>query len=114
MTIIVQCNTVLRCHDIITKKCSLWSTLVHVITFRSLNWIPTKILHCYYRQAPEDMLCVERCLLSCLVPVNLKPEERMERIISLYTTLEDENANKYMKYNRISTILVSAVELRIN
>ena len=61
---------------------------------RSLSWIPTKILHCYYRQSPEDMLCVERCLLSCLVPVNLKPQERMERMINVYATLEDENANK--------------------
>ena len=42
------------------------------------------------------MLCVERCLLSCLVPVNLKAEERMERMINVYTTLEDENACKYM------------------
>ena len=65
---------------------------------RSLSWIPTKILHCYYRPSAEDMLCVERCLLSCLVPVNLKPEERMERMVNVYSTLEDENANKYSHY----------------
>ena len=63
---------------------------------RSLSWIPTKILHCYYRQSPDDMLCVERCLLSCLVPINLKPKERMERMVNVYSMLEDDNANKYV------------------
>ena len=73
---------------------------------RSLSWIPTKILHCYYRPSAEDMLCVERCLLSCLVPVNLKPEERMERMINVYSTLEDENANKYLHCYNISLIIL--------
>lgn len=79
------------CVFILHMKC----TLLHLpVAYSSLSWIPTKILHCYYRQSIEDKLLVERCLLSCLVPINLGDDERMERLVRVYAALEDEHATK--------------------
>ena len=61
---------------------------------KRLHWIPTKILHSYYRESAEDKLCVERCLLSCIVPVNLPDSERMERMVHVYNSLSDNHARK--------------------
>ncbi len=63
---------------------------------KKLQWIPTKILHSYYRESAEDKLCVERCLLSCIIPVNLPDSQRMERLVHVYNSLEDENAVRYV------------------
>ena len=38
-------------------------------------------------------LCVERCLLSCVIPVLMKEEEKVERLVHVYTSL-DENATR--------------------
>ena len=38
-------------------------------------------------------LCVERCLLSCVIPVLMKEEEKVERLMHVYTSL-DENATR--------------------
>jgi hypothetical protein len=67
---------------------------VHCSSLKKLQWIPTKILHSYYRDSAEDKLCVERCLLSCIVPDSLSDPLRMERMIHVYYSLEDENAVK--------------------
>lgn len=60
---------------------------------RAYSWIPTKLLHGYYLETPEDKLCVERCVLSCIVPVNINDMERMERLLHVYASLDD-NASK--------------------
>ena len=65
-------------------------------SLKKLQWIPTKILHCYYRDSADDRLCVERCLLSCIVPDSLPDPQRMERMVHVYYSLEDEHAVRYV------------------
>lgn len=59
---------------------------------KKLQWIPTKIMHAYYRDSVEDKMCVERCFLSCIVPVALSDSQRMERMLHVYNSLNDEHA----------------------
>lgn len=54
-----------------------------------MAWIPNKILHSYYQNSSEDRLCVEVCLLSCLVPVSMPAEDRMQRMSHVYSRLDD-------------------------
>ena len=65
-------------------------------SLKKLQWIPTKILHCYYRDSADDRLCVERCLLSCIVPDSLPDPQRMERMAHVYYSMEDEHAVRYV------------------
>lgn len=67
-----------------------------------VSWMPNKILHSYYQNMNEDRLCVERCLLSCLVPVSLKDEEKVERLRHVYTSLDDHatRAFEFLLKNR--------------
>jgi sister-chromatid-cohesion protein PDS5 len=58
-----------------------------------MAWIPNKILHSYYQNSREDRLCVERCLLSCLVPLSLPSEDRMQRLSHFFSRL-DEHASR--------------------
>lgn len=44
----------------------------------------------------EDKLCVERCLLSCIVPISLLDKERMERLLQVYNSLSDEHALRWV------------------
>ena len=53
-----------------------------------LAWIPNKILHSYYQNSSEDRLCVERCLLSCIIPVTLPAEDRMLRLTHVFSRLD--------------------------
>lgn len=62
-------------------------------TKNAVNWIKNKILHGYYMTSLEDRLLVERLLITCLVPYNLQPQERMKRLFQLLSTI-DENATK--------------------
>ena len=80
-------------------------------------WVPNKLLHCFYQIFPEDRyvlqshclgsqrvyqplvlafnhrLLVERCLLTCVVPVALPEKEKMEKLLTMYATL-DTHASK--------------------
>ena len=60
-----------------------------------MAWIPNKILHSYYQNSSEDRLCVERCLLSCLVPVTLPVEDRMQRTSHVYCRLDDHASRAF-------------------
>lgn len=57
------------------------------------TWIPNKLLHAYYQEFPEDKVCVEKCLITCLVPVSLENEETVQRLLLLFSSLDD-NAKK--------------------
>ncbi|EDO49632.1 predicted protein [Nematostella vectensis] len=56
---------------------------------KRLSWVPNKLLVWYYQPSIEDQLCVERLLSGCLVPVSLPAEERVKRLLSLYTRLDE-------------------------
>ena len=60
-----------------------------------MAWIPNKILHSYYQNSSEDRLCVERCLLSCLIPVTLPVEDRMQRTSHVYCRLDDHASRAF-------------------
>lgn len=60
-----------------------------------MAWIPNKILHSYYQNSNEDRLCVERCLLSCLIPVTMSAEERMHRLSHVYSRLDDHASRAF-------------------
>lgn len=67
---------------------------------KATNWIKDKILHGYYMKGIEDRLLVERLLITCLVPYQLSPEERMKKLFKLLGTI-DENATKaFMELQR--------------
>ena len=58
-----------------------------------MAWIPNKILHSYYLVGQEDHVCVERCFLSCLVPLSLPSEDRMQRLSHIFSRF-DEHASR--------------------
>lgn len=60
---------------------------------KAVNWIKDKILHGYYMTGIEDRLLVERLLITCLVPYQLHPEDRMKKLYRLLGTIDD-NATK--------------------
>jgi sister-chromatid-cohesion protein PDS5 len=60
-----------------------------------MAWIPNKVLHSYYQNSSEDRLCVERCLLSCLIPVTLPVEDRMQRTSHVYCRLDDHASRAF-------------------
>lgn len=62
-------------------------------TKKAVNWIKDKILHGYYMTGIEDRLLVERLLITCLVPYQLTPEDRMKKLYRLLGTIDD-NATK--------------------
>lgn len=62
-------------------------------TRNAVNWIKDKILHGYYMTNTEDRLLVERLLITCLVPYQMAPEERMKKLFRLLGTIDD-NATK--------------------
>eukprot|EP00731_Ephydatia_muelleri_P031203 Em0022g717a len=62
---------------------------VQVAEIKKIDWIASKIFHCYYQSSLPDKLCVERCTLSCLVPATLEVKERMSRLISMYSSLDE-------------------------
>lgn len=66
---------------------------VHEATKKAVNWIKDKILHGYYMTSIEDRLLVERLLITCLVPYQLPPEDRMKKLYRLLGTIDD-NATK--------------------
>lgn len=62
-------------------------------TRNAVNWIKDKILHGYYMTNIEDRILVERLLITCLVPYQLPPLERMKKLYRLLGTIDD-NATK--------------------
>ncbi|KAJ7363327.1 Sister chromatid cohesion protein PDS5 A [Desmophyllum pertusum] len=56
---------------------------------KKLSWLPSKLLHCYYHNTPENRLCVERILIGCLVPVSLEADQKMKRLLHIYCKLDD-------------------------
>ena len=60
-----------------------------------MAWIPNKVLHSYYQNSSEDRLCVERCLLSCVIPVTLSVEDRMQRLSHVYSRLDDHASRAF-------------------
>lgn len=62
-------------------------------TQKAVNWIKDKILHGYYMTNTEDRLLVERLLITCLVPYQMAPEERMKKLFRLLGSIDD-NATK--------------------
>lgn len=62
-------------------------------THKAVNWIKDKILHGYYMTNTEDRLLVERLLITCLVPYQMAPDERMKKLFRLLGTIDD-NATK--------------------
>jgi len=47
----------------------------------------------YYMSGLDDRLLVERLINTCLVPFNLDTNERMKKLLLLFSTI-DENASK--------------------
>ncbi|CAB3993317.1 sister chromatid cohesion PDS5 homolog B-like, partial [Paramuricea clavata] len=62
---------------------------------KKVSWIPTKILHCYYHNSPEDRIHVERVFIGCLVPISLPSKERMKRLFILYQTLDEPGVRAF-------------------
>ncbi|KAL9973177.1 hypothetical protein ACROYT_G019595 [Oculina patagonica] len=56
---------------------------------KKLSWVPSKLLHCYYLNTPENRLCVERILIGCLVPVSLEADQKMKRLLHIYCKLDE-------------------------
>ncbi|CAM9929087.1 unnamed protein product [Lampetra planeri] len=53
----------------------------------AVSWIPSVLLHFYYRNRLEDRLLVERMFTQYLVPYCLEAEERMNQLLHLYSSL---------------------------
>ncbi|XP_031550354.1 sister chromatid cohesion protein PDS5 homolog A-like isoform X2 [Actinia tenebrosa] len=77
----------LTCLGKLYKKCTTGPTADPQAS-KKLSWLPSKLLKGYYQNMVEDRLCVERVLSGCLVPVSLQTQERMKRLMSVYTKLD--------------------------
>ncbi|XP_065884867.1 sister chromatid cohesion protein PDS5 homolog B-like [Dysidea avara] len=56
---------------------------------KKASWMPNKILHAYYQEFLEDKICAEKCLITCLVPVTLEDEEVVQRLLLMFSALDD-------------------------
>lgn len=69
-------------------------------TKKAINWIKDKILHGYYMTGIEDRLLVERLLITCLVPYQLSPEERMKKLYQLLGTIDDNAIKAFIELQK--------------
>lgn len=69
-------------------------------TKKAVNWIKDKILHGYYMTGLEDRLLVERLLITCLVPYQLPPEDRMKKLYQLLGTIDDNAIKAFIELQK--------------
>lgn len=69
-------------------------------TKNAVNWIKDKILHGYYMTNIEDRLLVERLLITCLVPYQLPPEDRMKKLYQLLGTIDDNAIKAFIELQK--------------
>lgn len=69
-------------------------------TKKAVNWIKDKILHGYYMTGIEDRLLVERLLITCLVPYQLPPEDRMKKLYQLLGTIDDNAIKAFIELQK--------------
>lgn len=69
-------------------------------TRKAVNWIKDKILHGYYMTGLEDRLLVERLLITCLVPYQLPPEDRMKKLYQLLGTIDDNAIKAFIELQK--------------
>lgn len=82
---------------------------------KRLLWVPSKILHRYYHNTPENRLCVERILIGCLVPVTLEADEKMKKLLHIYCKLDPQAASAFHGIlncqQRVRTDIADLIEL---
>ncbi|KAJ8298337.1 hypothetical protein KUTeg_024868 [Tegillarca granosa] len=98
-------------------KTCIYSERVEKSNIEKINWVKDKVFHHYYQHSNEDRLLVERVFNTCLVPYNSPVEERMRRLLLLYSTLDDNAVKAFhemLKHRnnvrKLVTNLVSAIE----
>lgn len=82
---------------------------------KKLSWVPSKLLHCYYLNTPENRLCVERILIGCLVPVSLEADQKMKRLLHIYCKLDEAAVSAFHGIltcqQRVRTDIADLIEL---
>lgn len=82
---------------------------------KKLSWVPSKLLHGYYLNTPENRLCVERILIGCLVPVTLEPKQKMKRLLHIYCKLDEAAVSAFHGIltcqQRVRTDIAEFIEL---
>lgn len=84
---------------------------------KKLSWVPSKLLHGYYLNTPENRLCVERILIGCLVPVTLEADQKMKRLLHIYCKLDEAAVSAFHGIltcqQRVRTDIVELIELSV-
>lgn len=83
-------------------------------TIKALNWIKDKILHGYYVTRLEDRLLVERLFITCLVPYELSPFDRMKRLYQLFESIDDNAIKAFTELQKNRLELRKSVSDWIN
>ncbi|KAG1710427.1 Sister chromatid cohesion protein PDS5 B [Nymphon striatum] len=82
-------------------------------TIECLSWIRNKVLHVYYQNALDDRLLVERILHTCLVPYNLPPEQRMQKLFQLYSCIDEHAVKAFNELLKCQNIVRNQVRAMI-
>ncbi|EDV24413.1 uncharacterized protein TRIADDRAFT_56191 [Trichoplax adhaerens] len=56
---------------------------------KELQWMPNKLLHCYYQPGIEDRIFVEKIFRTALIPCNLKANDKILQLLNLQKVLDD-------------------------
>uniref|UniRef100_T1J3Z9 Uncharacterized protein n=1 Tax=Strigamia maritima TaxID=126957 RepID=T1J3Z9_STRMM len=94
--------------SVIYKQCMTTGGLSKQ-TVDCVSWIKNKVLHVYYQTALEDRLLVERILHTCLVPYQLDTEDRMKKLLQLYSTVDDHAVKAFNELLKCQNIVRSHV-----
>lgn len=104
----------LMCLGKLYKKVTTGTT-ANKTAAKKLSWVPSKILHGYYLNTPENRLCVERILIGCLVPVTLEADQKMKRLLHLYCKLDEAAVSAFHGIltcqQRVRTDITDLIEL---
>ncbi|CAL8069332.1 unnamed protein product [Orchesella dallaii] len=69
-------------------------------TKKACSWIKDKILQGYYLTSIEDKILVEKLLNTCLVPYDLEVQDRMMKLLWLYSTIDEHSSKAFIEIQK--------------
>ncbi|KAL9893098.1 sister chromatid cohesion protein PDS5 homolog A-like [Glossina fuscipes fuscipes] len=66
----------------------------------SLSWIKNTVMHFYYMPTLDDRICLQRILITYLIPYQLNSKERMKRLCHLLATFDYNSSLAFVKLQK--------------
>lgn len=67
---------------------------------KMVNWIKDRILHCYLLNSLEDCILIEKLMITCFVPYQFPPKDRMKNLYQLFGTIDGKATAAFIKLQK--------------